>query len=149
MRSDLLQLRWYFIAVNFALLIACSEPPPQGPPRTLATYPHAADRYARLLQRQLTDSNPIEVQQELSCEAGRLVDVLGGDEMRLRITGVEDSVYRTPAARAARARVEEIVSGRSYEVGGALCDSLNAIADREDPIVKVAPSAVAPAPDGR
>ena len=25
MRSDLLQLRWYFIAVNFALLIACSE----------------------------------------------------------------------------------------------------------------------------
>ncbi len=123
------------------LLTACGEPRPKGPSHTLTTYPHAADRYARLLRRQLSDSNPIALQQQLSCEAARLIDSLGPDEMQLRVAGVEDSVYRTPAARAARTRVDQVISGRSYEVGGPVCDSLNAIADREDPIVKVEPKA--------
>ena len=122
-------------------LLACREAPPRGPSRTVATHPHAADRYARLLRRQLTDSNLVAVQEQLSCEAARLAEALGPEEATLRIIGVEDSTYRTPADRAARARVDEIISGRSYEVYGASCDSLNAVADREDPIVKVPPTA--------
>jgi len=133
----------HFLLGVLALLAACAEPPPKGPSRTLATYPHAADRYARLLRRQLTAPHPIDVQQEITCEMGRLADSLGGDEMQLRIAGVQDSIYRTPAARAARARVEKLIWGRSYEVNGPLCDSLNAIADREDPIVRVNPETTA------
>lgn len=116
---------------------ACPSPGPKGPSKTLATYPHAADRYARLLRRQLTSTNPIAFQDSLSCEASRLVDSLGPDEMRLRLQAVEDSTYRSSADSQARVRVDGAVSGRSYEASGAFCDSVNAIADREDPIVRV------------
>jgi hypothetical protein len=127
-------------------LAACGEPLPKGPARTLTTYPDAADRYARLKRRQLSDSNPVAIQEQVMCEIARMGRALGPDEVQLRIAGVEDSLYRTPADRAARARVDAIVSGRSYEVSGPLCDSLNAIADREDPIVKATPNAAAPRP---
>lgn len=115
---------------------ACPDQLPKGPPQSLAAYPHIADRYARLLRQQLTDSNPTEIQQELSCEGARMGRVLGIDEELRRIMGVQDSIYANPPDQRAHARVEQAVSGRSYEGRGPTCDSLNAIADREDPIVK-------------
>ncbi len=118
-------------------LAACSEPLPKGPAKSVKSYPNAADRYARLLRRQLSDSDPVDLQQELSCEQWRLSQALGVDDALLRVAAVRDTVLAAPDARAAHARVQRMVAGRSYEVGGALCDSLNVIADREDPIVKV------------
>ncbi len=129
--------RMVVLAVCCSAFVACAEPLPKGPAKTLKTYPHAADRYARLLRRQLMDPDPEEVQQELACEDWRLSRVLGVDESTLRVVGVRDTVLATVSARAAHVRVQRMVAGRSYEMGGALCDSLNAIADREDLIVKV------------
>ncbi|HVA57077.1 MAG: hypothetical protein WBQ26_02910 [Gemmatimonadaceae bacterium] len=120
-----------------ALLLGCAEPPPRGTPTTLRTFPHAADRYARLLRQQLTDSNPLDLEQQLTCETVRMERALGSREAVLRIEGVHDSIYAKPEAQAQRQRIRAARAGHSFEFGGPLCDSLNAIADREDPIVKV------------
>lgn len=119
-----------------ALAVACAEPRPKGLARTVASQPHAADRYARILERQLTDSNAQALEQERVCEFARMSVALGVDEAELRAYGVEDTVYRTPDARARHAKVRTAVSGRSYETSGPVCDSLNAIADREAPLAK-------------
>ena len=120
-----------------ALLVGCAAPPPKGTPTTLKTYPHATDRLTRLLARQLTDSDPLGVQQLVICEEARLADALGTDEAMLRARRVHDSVYASPAGKAAWQRIRSALSGHSVEFMGPLCDSLNVIADREDPIVKV------------
>ena len=68
--------RMIVLAVCCSAFVACAEPLPKGPAKTLKTYPHAADRYARLLRRQLMDPDPEEVQQELACEDWRLSRVV-------------------------------------------------------------------------
>lgn len=117
--------------------LACAQPSPKGPALTLATHPRAADRYARLLMRELVDSNPLAVRREVVCEEQRLYDALGGVEGQLRILGVEDSVYRAPANRARFAQIEPQFKGNNFETGGPLCDSLRTISDRIDPIAQV------------
>lgn len=133
-------------AVCMGVAACSSDPLPKGPAKTLKSYPHAADRYARLLRRQLMDPDPVEVEQELSCEQVRMIGALGGDEATLRVVRVEDSVWATAAGRAARPRVLRMVSGQSYQVSGPLCDSLNTIANREDPIVPADTSHTPPSP---
>ena len=125
-----------------ALLVAliafgCGDPPPKGPALTLSTHPRVMDRFARLLLRELADSNPLAVRREVVCEEQRLYDALGGVEGRLRILGVEDSVYRAPANRTRFAQLEPQFQGNNFETGGPLCDSLRTISDRVDPIAPV------------
>lgn len=124
--------------------VACGEPPPpEGPSTSLMTHPRAADRLARLLRQQLTDSDPVAVQRLIQCESTRLGEALvrdvgdpaGLDEFLRRSAGVRDSIYRTPADRERYERVEDQLGGRTYESIGPFCDSVHAIADREDPIV--------------
>ena len=59
----------------------------------------------------------------------------------LRLRGTDDSIYRAPANRARRKQLDSLFQGKPFKGGGALCDSLHAIADREDPIAPVADSA--------
>jgi hypothetical protein len=117
-----------------AVLASCSPPRPTDPPRTLASHPRAFDRYARLLQRELVDTNPVATGQLIACEINRLGFVFGSDEVRRRMYPVEDSVWATPALRARADSIDVKLGGHSYEGVGPLCDSLNAIANREDPI---------------
>ncbi len=117
--------------------LGCAPPPPKGPAHTVASHPRALDRYARLLRRELADSDPIAVHQEMACEQSRLFDALGGEEMVIRANSVEDSIFPTQVARIQRDMIRNRLAGRSFETGGALCDSLRRIADREDPIAPV------------
>jgi hypothetical protein len=110
-----------------------SDPPRTGP--SDATHPRAADRYTRLIREYLVTKDPASVRQQFSCEVSRLADALGLEEGLRRVHWAEDSVVRSPDASAAFKRADAIAALQSYQVGGALCDSLNAIADREDPIV--------------
>jgi hypothetical protein len=52
---------------------------------------------------------------------------------------IEDSILKTPALRARADSVDARLGGPdgNYETSGPLCDSLNAIANREDPIAPV------------
>ena len=135
--------RMIVLAVCCSAFVACAEPLPQGPAKTLKTYPHAADRYARLLRRQLIDPDPVEVQQELACEDWRLSRVLGVDESTLRVVGVRDTVLATVSARAAHVRVQRMVAGRSYEMGGR-----SAIHSTPSPIARI-PSSRSTRPNRR
>lgn len=119
------------------IALGCADPPPKGPALTLSTHPHVADRYARLLLRELVDSNPIAVRGEVLCEQLRLYDALGNDEGQLRMLGVEDSIYRAPSNRARFDKLEQLYQGRAFEAMGPRCDSLTKVADRVDPIAPV------------
>jgi hypothetical protein len=91
------------------------------------------------MQRELTDTNPVPTAQLISCEIARLGDAFGSDEMQRRMYSAEDSILKTPALRARADSVDAKLGGPdgSYEIAGPLCDSLNAIANREDPIAPV------------
>ncbi len=124
------------VLVGFGFLMACGDPPPQ-PSRTLTTHPRAADRYARLLQRQLVESDVVALGQAMTCEISRLAGVLGSEEAKARVYAVVDSVHRG-VDREKLKRIDQALGGRSY--GGEECDSLNAISDREEPIAPVDPA---------
>lgn len=117
---------------------ACGEPRPAGPSTTLADQPHALDHYSTLLQRELTDPDPVAVHQEISCEVGRIGCAFGTDEGRRRLGGVEDSVFRSADARAKFARVEDVLVGHDFGVDGAICDSVNAIWNKQLPLTPTA-----------
>ncbi len=116
---------------------ACDPASSRTPATSLRTYPHALDRYARILRGQLVDPEPVKVEQELACEGSRISDLLGVDEATRRMKGVRDSVLANPRDRAAHERVLRLLSDQVIQYSGPLCDSLNAIADREDPIVRI------------
>lgn len=103
--------------------------------RAARLYPHATDRLDRLLRRQLTDPDPLSVQQMISCEEIRVAKVLGEDEGVRRIDIVLKTADTSEADFAARQRVQRALVGHATSYGGRACDSLNAIADREDPLV--------------
>jgi hypothetical protein len=118
----------------------CGDAPHRGRSTTTTTQPHAADRYARLLREQLTATDPVAIEQQLTCEARRIGQAFGAAESRVRLHVVEDSVLRTLEERALHRRVRTLVAGRSYETDGSLCDSLNATADQELPLIPTTPS---------
>ncbi len=118
--------------------MACGDAPPQ-PSQTLTTHPRTADRYARLLRRQLVEADVVALKQAMSCETSRLSNALGFAEATARLYAVVASVHRG-VDRAKLTRIDQALGMRSYEVGGPLCDSLNAISDREDPIAPVDPA---------
>jgi hypothetical protein len=120
-------------ALVTAFSLACDHMP-FARPKTLRTLPHATDRYARLLVAQLSDADPLPGEQEIACELVRLIRGLGETEATLRTDAIEDSVYRTPEAKARRHAIERATRGHSFEVGGPLCDSLRAVGDREAPL---------------
>ena len=120
------------LVLTFAL-IDC-----RGSSTTVSNQPHAADRYARLLRRQLTDGDPMAVHREISCEVGRIAAMFGGDETKRRLTPVRDSIVRSDRRRDYQ--IDSILAGHTFEVSGPLCDSLNAIANREAPLKPISTS---------
>jgi hypothetical protein len=64
------------------------------------------------------------------------------DEMSRRTRDAADTVDRTPAERARRARVLDRLAGGEFESGGALCDSVNAAADHEEGPIAPAPGSL-------
>jgi hypothetical protein len=120
------------LAVN-----ACEPERPRVAARTLESHPRVADRYVGLLRRGITDSNPAAVHQELVCEERRLYRALGPTESSTRMRAADDTAFATAEERAAFDRVLRGLQLRSFETGGPLRDSLNAIADRESPIAPV------------
>jgi hypothetical protein len=141
-----LRRRILLVALAVPAVVACDNTPrPQ--PTTLATQPHAADYYSKLLQQQLIDPDPVAIQQKLVCEAGRLSAALGPTEAALRMRGVGDSVVQTPAEQGNQKRVADRVGLFQYQMSGPVCDSLNAIAAREVPLP--AGPAAAPVPPAK
>ncbi len=118
-------------------VLGCADPLPEGPPKTLATHPRPLGRYMRLKLRELAAADPVAVHRELECELDRLFTAFGRNEGLLRMTIANDSIYRTPAARARYDSVQQQPYGKLFEGSGLFCDPLNAIADREDPIAPV------------
>jgi hypothetical protein len=119
------------LILTFALA-ACRESS-----TTVSNQPHAADHYARLLRRQLTDSDPKAVQQAITCEMGRIDWAFGGDESRRRLKPVRDSVFRRVEDRRRFNEIDSMLAGQTFEVNGTLCDSLNALANREVPLTPI------------
>lgn len=107
----------------------------RAPSRSVAQYPHAADRLIRLVRRQLSDVDPVRTEQEAICETDRMALALGYDEASARIRTALDTAYRTARDSFALGRVERILGGHSLGDGDHVCDSLIAAADREEPIV--------------
>lgn len=129
------------LVLGVAACDAGARRPPADSSWTLATHPRALDRYTRLKRRQLTDPDPRAVQQLIQCELGRVSDALGPGEMDRRSEAALDTAYRDDVERRTRLRLEPVLGGAAFEVGGPLCDSLNAAADREEgPIPRAADS---------
>lgn len=127
--------------------VACGtrESPPRVPSASVAAYPHATDRLYRLYRRQLTDSNPFPTEQAIACERRRIRIALGSDEGWARTTAVFDTVFRTPADRAAHERAQARLTNAVVYLGGEVCDSLDAVAQRELPLpVAKPPDSAAP-----
>ena len=127
-------LRHRALLVGVLAAFGCARPPPEGPPKTLAAHPRALDRYARLRLRELVDADPVAVHREVECEVDRILDAFGATEGQLRVMSADDSIYRRPASRARFDTVEAQLVGKGFAGSGPLCDSLKAIANREDPI---------------
>jgi hypothetical protein len=87
--------------------------------------------------RELVDPDPVAVHREVSCEMFRILDAFGSTEGQLRVLTADDSIYRTPTARARFDSVEAKLAGKGFAGTGPLCDSLKAIANREAPIAPV------------
>lgn len=104
------------------------------PSKSVATYPHATDRLYRLYRQQLSDPNPFPAEQAIACEQRRMRIALGNDEGKTRADAVLDTVFQTPADRAAHARAQAKLAGAIVYLGGEACDSLDALAQREVPI---------------
>jgi hypothetical protein len=112
----------------------------RGSSTTVSDQPHATDRYARLLRRQLADSDPMAIQRELACEVGRIASAFGGDESKRRLRPVRDSIARSARDRQRYYEIDSMLASRFFEVGGRLCDSLNAMANREVPLKPISTS---------
>jgi hypothetical protein len=119
------------------VLVAACESRAVGPSLTAKSQPRAADRYARLQAELLTTSEPLRVQQEMSCEGARIVRAFGYNEGRLRLQGVEDSILRDSKARERQRAVSQVLAGNSFSVSGPTCDSLDAAAAREVPLLSL------------
>ncbi len=78
----------------------------RAPSRSVAQYPHAADRLIRLVRRQLSDVDPVRTEQEAICETDRMALALGYDEASARIRTALDTAYRTARDSFALGRVE-------------------------------------------
>lgn len=125
------------------LCTACAEPErPSGRSWSVRTHPRAADRYARLERAFLTAADAPAAKQALVCEHARLADALGPLEAGRRIAGVDDSLLRASAARAAFERADAASGMHAYEMAGRLCNSLKAAAEREDGPIRPAPESL-------
>jgi hypothetical protein len=112
---------------------------PPTPSRSAATHPHATDRLNRLYRQQLTDANPFPAEQAIACERLRIQAFLGNEEGRARADAVLDTVFRTPADRAAHERAQGRLKNAVVYLGGEVCDSLDAMAERELPFSATPP----------
>lgn len=120
---------------------------PREPAASAATDPHATDRFARLVHRQLTDPDPVAIEQELLCESVRLEHTLGGREAELRIREVYDTAYRTAADSAALARVQAALAGHDLGTGGTSCAASDSAAAMREEIRRTTPSRTSIPPD--
>jgi hypothetical protein len=89
--------------------------------------------YATLVRRQLNDSNPARVEQELACEGGRLIERFGGAVAGKEMGRIRDAVFDTASAETRR-RVMEGIQLRGYDSNGPACDSLRSRADSVHPL---------------
>lgn len=106
-------------------------------PRSVAKFPRAADRFIRLVRRQLTDVDPARTEQEVVCETDRMGIALGYKEAALRVRTALDTAYLTARDSIALGRVQRLLGGQAFGDGDHVCDSLIAAADREDPIIPI------------
>jgi len=60
-------------------------------PRSVEQYPHAVDRFMRLVRKQLSDSDPVSVEQQMMCESERVSRALGAAEAEVRIRTALDT----------------------------------------------------------
>ena len=137
---------WLPLALPTALALAAAcegrrEAPPArgGQPYAGGEVPPGADRYARLVREFLTAPDPPAVHQRLTCELWRMAQVLETNEAISRAAWAKAAVVRTRADSAAYERADAASGMRAYQVSGPLCDSLNAVADREDGPIAAAP----------
>ncbi|HXE61406.1 MAG TPA: hypothetical protein VN607_11905 [Gemmatimonadaceae bacterium] len=117
---------------------ACKRPAHNGgqpAPHSVAQYPHAIDRFIGLVRRQLSDVDPLQTEQELTCESERIARSLGGAEALARIRTALDTAYPRRSDTVALGMLEQHLAGHSFGAGNHVCDSLIAAANREEPIV--------------
>ena len=105
--------------------------------RATTEYPRAADRFILLVRKQLDDSDPVRVEQEMMCEGERMSRALGARQAAARISGALDTAYPYHEDTIALQRIAKALAGRVLGTGDHVCDSLIAAADRIDPIVPV------------
>jgi len=108
----------------------------------VTTHPRAADGYVLRFREFLVAENPSLAKQLLVCERTRISRALGSLESSRRIADAEDSIVRSAAARAALERADAATARGMFQVAGTLCDSLNAIADREEGPILQAPDSL-------
>lgn len=106
-------------------------------PQSVAQYPRAADRFMLLVRKQLSDPNPVWVEQEMMCESERISRALGASEAAARVSDALDTAYTHHEDTLSLQRVARALAGRTLGTGDHVCDSLIAAADRTDPIVPV------------
>lgn len=131
--------RLILIVASLSASGACERPAhaPPGRSRSVAQYPHAADRFMLLVRKQLADPDPVQVEQEMMCEGERMSRALGAAEAAGRISGALDTAYLHHDDTVALQRVARELAGRALGTGGHVCDSLIAAADSVEPIVPV------------
>lgn len=106
-------------------------------PGSVARYPHAADRFVRLVRAQLTAPDAVAAEQAIMCEGERMSRALGDAEAFERIRSALDTAYGGASDSAALRRVSRALAGHALGTGNHVCDSLIAAADRAGPIVPV------------
>jgi hypothetical protein len=119
---------------------ACQRPAhdaARASPQSLEQYPHAVDRFMQLVRKQLSDSDPVSVEQQMMCESERVSRALGAAEAEARILTALDTAYMHRDDSVALQRIGRAMAGRVLGTGDHVCDSLIAAADRTDPIVPV------------
>jgi len=119
---------------------ACKRPAHDAPhthSRAATDYPRAADRFILLVRKQLTDPDPVRIEQEMMCEGERMSRALGARQAAARISSALDTAYPYHEDTIALQRVANALAGRALGTGDHVCDSLIAAADRIDPIVPV------------
>ena len=132
--------RLILILTSLSTSGACKRPAHEAArvaPHSVAEYPRAADRFTLLVRKQLSDPDPVRVEQETMCEGERMSRVLGASEAAARISDALDTAYLHHDDTVALRRVARALAGRTLGTGDHVCDSLIAAADRTDPIVPV------------
>lgn len=113
-------------------LTACPQEP-HYPPASLKQYPHATDRYVRLMDKELSDTTYEMLKPDVratDCEFDRLLDAFGMGEGNARAQAVLDSFQRHDAVRMDR--LNRLSGGHTETAPG--CARLNAAADSTDPL---------------